>query len=1237
MSRWDSASKLRRPTHKPVEAGETGSTGIVAGPAVKIETRALVVRVIIVFGAPIEHYTYTHSYTSSGQLRARLDAVREGLLRRIEHGSRELITRTDFDALEASHGQDGAPKPLRFTISYHVTSNDGQAVKEEQRTYSSYQQQALGMAAARELCLATDRLVGQFLLRHDTGFRWTAGPVQEDFTMESSLCQTPDIGGCSYPQPLSCIPRMRFLHASQQFEFVPGYVVEVSLERRGVVEGAAGAKTGPTAWQKTTLRAASRQTAPLTLQAAEDILWRVAAALQGALEAKKRAFDEHCRMWGDGDGEDAGGGSMRLKGKTAGAVNSSAAPRCQHFAPGALDVRVRVFNMLGPAFGHLERRVRTDLVLFRDGVGLQRFIDGLRREVSSARDGADEAVLRRPDFEFRVVEMACNRRLNRWSVRNPITLTLGPEKSYSRRTVAALLARLHTCIAAELRGSGVRIDVRAWKRGHLILNKTLVASLGGPKSRESAFTNASAERDYYCDRLDARLREEMWAVCKDTLSLDDVNQQLDRDGADELVVSAGEDEYADDEDEVNEAESVAVTSQDEDEHEAESVAVTSQDEGEHEAKSVAVTGQVEDEHGPKSVAVTRQDEDEHDAKSVTITRQGEGELEAKSVAITSQDEEEHEAKSVAVTSQDKGEHEAESVAVASQDEGGHDVKSGAVTSQDTVEPETALKDMEDADTHGADLETADGTRLEDADGVHSEDADADGAHLTVADADGADLNKEAAVDSAVLQSTDRDMDMETAARDTEMTPQMDHTIEMTAAESPSPTSPEAAHSREATPELAETPVSSPSSRSSTPSLISAGADDDEQPSPRHSLLETPQGLDVAKALPEREPFFVNILSDEGETQLQQHRDEQPEQGVVNLGGETAHAAAAKRPALYARSRPRPPRSRPLSLLSLSGSTSPSALEDIRRLSMQLAPTAHGSDDAAAMVRTVKSLALDCEGTGNLHDENREAWAATGESAAALPSRPATPSFERLLLHVERTAPSGVDIVVGDEWLTGGEDDDHDDGEREEAVDEEVGGGSLLAASAVIEVDSFSQTRGDLFEAERRLGYVSLQVPTAMPGRADEGVVARRGGDGVDPTPLQDTPAENTGKEGSLDFSHAADPVLQQEAPAENTGKEGSLDLSHAETSPLSSHETRHSRAVDEEDDLITDEEEAEVAGKAVASTTRPGLGPRPLSMTAACLGLHESARLFDVGLRNSLLGIVRSPSRQGLSRGLSAL
>ncbi|TLD26984.1 hypothetical protein PspLS_04841 [Pyricularia sp. CBS 133598] len=427
---------------------------------------------------------YTRVYASSQVLRPS-NRLCQGLLRRVDHCSKEFITRRDSEALlHRRYGQ--APSALRYEITYIIVRS-GDIWAEE--TYKSYQRAPVTDELANEIILSTHYVVGLFFRRHDKEFKWTQEPASDRLSKRLSASSLSPYDGLA----LGCIPQSRFIETTQSFESTPGYSIELSFRsftkhRRTERE-----------WTRS-LRLKSAQDSPLNLAQCERLLWDSFEAVNSAISAKKRSFElehESCE-WLEGPVD------------------------CQHFEENALSIELRIANNLGPVYEHMHRGIRSKLSMFRqqDGEDCYALLHDVQTELLRLRDLTDEQVSRTNDFELRILELTG---AQGWKISRPAKVTLDNTKSHSQRTVEAILDRVHTGITDVLRAPGASVHIAAYKRGHLILDRKIGAREGSSKKPSGTASNPvsiQAEKDYLVQALESRIRQDLDMLLEDTCSLE---------------------------------------------------------------------------------------------------------------------------------------------------------------------------------------------------------------------------------------------------------------------------------------------------------------------------------------------------------------------------------------------------------------------------------------------------------------------------------------------------------------------------------------------------------------------------------------------------------------------------------------------------------------------------------------------------------------------------------------------
>jgi hypothetical protein len=440
-------------------------------------TPALVVHVDIRFTDPVIRSRYSRSYGSSPTFEA-TNRICRGLVRRIERCCEEFVTRKDSSALEMFKGDTYERKPQRFEMTFRIMRR-GRGEWAE-RTYRSYQKQPLTVAFTKEVMLAAHRMIGLFLRRHDQRFQWLDCPVAET-DLEGSQTMVPSRGG---PLSLLSVPRSRFIEATQMFEFVPGYTIELSFRSRNLQ------RQVPIFERR--IRVNSTQPAPLTLFLSEDMLGKALQFTNQALDSKKRELDDELR--------DHGAFTPNPEDDT-------------------LEIGLRVSNNLGPVYSHVQRSIKSKLALFRDqdAIDCDLFLCDIEKYLLHIRNEADSTLNATNDLDFRIAEL----KGVGWTLRDPAKFGLGPSASYGRRTIQAALDRMQTGIGDVIRGHNIAIHITAHKRGHLILDKVIVAHEKHGKLKES-FASREDAQAVFVARLKTRIQKDIDRVFEDSCSIDDI-------------------------------------------------------------------------------------------------------------------------------------------------------------------------------------------------------------------------------------------------------------------------------------------------------------------------------------------------------------------------------------------------------------------------------------------------------------------------------------------------------------------------------------------------------------------------------------------------------------------------------------------------------------------------------------------------------------------------------------------
>ncbi|KAM7223269.1 hypothetical protein V8F06_001482, partial [Rhypophila decipiens] len=442
----------------------------------------LTVHVTIQYTDPVIRSRYSRSYTSSHTFEP-TNRICNGLLRRIDHCSKELLTRKDSTALDQYKDGTDERKCMRFEITFRIVRR---GVGEwAERTFRSYQKQPLTVGLTKDIQLAAHRIVGLFLRRYDKDFQWLDGSIV-DHNPEAPETALPssDVG-----LSLLCVPRSRFLESRQSFEFVPGYTIQLSFRSRNPRRA--------TQVVKSMIKVESSQPAPLSLYMSEEIQWRGLQAINHGLEERKRELSTH--------------------------IGICHAAGCSHSEDDALQIELSITNNLGIRH-HVYREIRSNFALFRDPEArdCNDFVRSINKTLLEARDHSDAELSKLDDFEFNVVEL----KGRSWSVRNPIKFSQGPSASYGRRTIQAALDRVQTGIGDVLRGNNVAVHISAHKRGHLVLDKAIIAREKRGKPAEK-FSSPEEQQTVFLARLKSRIERDMEMVFRDTCSIDDMPDDED--------------------------------------------------------------------------------------------------------------------------------------------------------------------------------------------------------------------------------------------------------------------------------------------------------------------------------------------------------------------------------------------------------------------------------------------------------------------------------------------------------------------------------------------------------------------------------------------------------------------------------------------------------------------------------------------------------------------------------------
>ncbi|KAK1711296.1 LOW QUALITY PROTEIN: hypothetical protein BDP67DRAFT_518751 [Colletotrichum lupini] len=404
--------------------------------------------------------TYERQYQSSYGFEPN-DQLCQALIRRLTHCSHELLTRRDSTALERTIPQIGEGKPLRFELTYQIYR--GGPEPWATKTFSSYQKYPMDKPFAMEIARSTDRIIGSFMKLHD---KWTQGRTRERSSSELEILKP-----LSNPVSLLHVPQSRFIDATQDWEFVPGYEITLSFRSR----------CKQREWQRTiTLK--SMQSSPLTLSHGEDMAWVLSTAMQRALDARKMAFDRHHRQSRD---------------------RFDFLDESHHSEQNAVHVGFQIRNQLGLDHRHLRRELDSNLLLFEHPEGL---------DCDHQLQHAFEAELNEMD-DLRVTVYELSGR--GWKTEKPFAVCLDSTACYSRRTVKAILDRVQTGVADILGGNDISITLM---RGHLTLVARSPYYATGQRQDEDPETN-------FLSKLKSRIQSDIALVVKDTCALYDSQPQ----------------------------------------------------------------------------------------------------------------------------------------------------------------------------------------------------------------------------------------------------------------------------------------------------------------------------------------------------------------------------------------------------------------------------------------------------------------------------------------------------------------------------------------------------------------------------------------------------------------------------------------------------------------------------------------------------------------------------------------
>ncbi|OLN88675.1 hypothetical protein CCHL11_01711 [Colletotrichum chlorophyti] len=444
----------------------------------------LAVRVCIKFQPSLD-LTYDRQYQSSHGFEP-TDQICQALLRRVTHCSNELLTRRDSDALERTIPQIGEGKPLRFELTYQIYR--GGPEPWATKTFRSYQKYPMDKPSAMEIARSTDRIIGSFMKLHDRGFRWMHGRTRERSSSELEILKP-----LSNPVSLLHVPQSRFIDATQDWEFVHGY--EITLYFRSRCKSRRQRD-----WQRT-IKLKSKQSSPLTLSHGEDMAWVLSTAMQRALDARKMAFDRQHRSCNRFDFLD----------------------ECHHSEQNAVHVGFQIRNQLGLDHKHLRREIDSNLLLFQDPDALdcEQFLRQIEHAFEAVRDDTDKELSDMDDLRLTVYELSGRG----WKAEKPFAVCLDSTCCYSRRTIKAILDRVQTGVADILGGNDMSITLMVHKRGHLVLDKTLVARSPYYATGQRQDEDPEIVKERFLTKLKDRIQRDIALVVKDTCALRDSEPQ----------------------------------------------------------------------------------------------------------------------------------------------------------------------------------------------------------------------------------------------------------------------------------------------------------------------------------------------------------------------------------------------------------------------------------------------------------------------------------------------------------------------------------------------------------------------------------------------------------------------------------------------------------------------------------------------------------------------------------------
>ncbi|EGY22723.1 hypothetical protein VD0002_g962 [Verticillium dahliae] len=436
----------------------------------------LTIRALIKFGPPLLA-NYDNIYEACRDF-IPSDNICQGLLRRLEHGCHDLITRRDSSALDPKSGR----KPLRFEAHFTITRA---GVPWTTVTYRSYQKLPLDRQAAVDVAWATDRIIGTFLRRHDRGFTWQA-PDRHSIDSRTTRPQSRHSASL-----FSLASQDRLVVAKQHEPFLPGY--EVVLNFRSKCRS-----RQPVTWDRR-FTIQSTQTTPLTPRLVEGFIWKLSKCIHDALDARKRDFDD-----------------SRATCDFLEEVQDS-------FEDGAVFIDFKLHNCTRINNPDASRSVTSSFPLFQDSDAhdAREFAEQLNKSLTDLRDETDKALNSLDDLKLLIREISGRDH----TIKNPFAVVLDSSVCYAPRTIDAALDRVQSGIAHVLYGKDVTLVMAATKRGHMVLEKTIVgrpASLNSLTSLHSLAEEPQTEQEILLSSLKECIQRDIAMVILDTRSLSDM-------------------------------------------------------------------------------------------------------------------------------------------------------------------------------------------------------------------------------------------------------------------------------------------------------------------------------------------------------------------------------------------------------------------------------------------------------------------------------------------------------------------------------------------------------------------------------------------------------------------------------------------------------------------------------------------------------------------------------------------